>query len=350
MNLCRSWRWEVVGAISACLALSACVPRPLELDDMEEWDFLKDEEARKAEAISGSLTCMVESIRCLSASNQCPVSDACDVGVSSMTVPGERVLNFEAKCVISNRTPYKIDLSYWHIYAWFCERILYANGEHGEAVRMRTLDMGMPNPKDWKYFTIEPMGSGNVAVLFKAADFARLSDRLPEVKWQMQDELHGEVPVWIWTEATKPDHAYYDEESFRCETVFPKVLALEEIGAFPRKWRDPKTGMNWTYTVFRNEVILGSGYHDVRAVSVRTSGELSIPSEIEGLPVVGIGPFAFCCCDRLSVVNVPRSVRSIGYSAFSECDKLKLLNISSNITDMAENAFEKCPDLVIRRY
>ena len=350
MILHHSWEGRIAVAIVVCLALSACISRLRDSDVMEEWDFLKDEEERKSESIAGSLSCMVESIRCLPPCKQCSASGICDDGGSRSSDLDEPLLNFEAQCVISNKTPYKIDMAYWYIYAGFCERILYANGKNGEAVRMRTWDMIMPNPKGWKYFTVEAMGSRKIKVVFSASDHSCLRDRLPETKWQMLDEPDGKIPVWVWSGEAEPDHSHYDTESFSFEKTFPKVLPLEEMGASPREWRDPKTGIAWTYTVFRNEVSLGSGYSDVCAVPERTAGELSIPAEIEGLPVVRIGPFAFCCCDRLCVVNVPHSVRSIGHSAFSDCDKLKTMNISSNLMDIAENAFVGCPDLVLRRY
>ena len=351
MILRHVWEGRIAVAISVCFALSACVSRLQHFDDMEEWDFLKDEEERKAEAIYGSLSCVVESIRCLPQYKQSSVSGACDDGVSRSVVSNEPLLNFEVQCVISNKTPYKIDLAYRHLDVWFSERILYANGEDGEAVRMRTNEKGgvfVPIDK-WSFFTLEPMGARKVDAYFSVLEHAGLCKRLKDVKWQMLDASDREMSVWLWEDNHMPDHSFYDQH-FGFDVTFPKVLPLEEMGAFPRKWLDPRTGVTWTYTVFRNEVSLGSGYHDVCAVPERTSGALSIPAEIEGLPVVRIGPFAFCCCDRLSVVNVPRSVRSIGHYAFSECDKLKSLNISSNVTDIAENAFHKCQDMVLRRY
>lgn len=341
---------QIAVAISVCLPLSACMSHVQDADIMEEWDFLKDEKELEAQAISGSLSCRVESIRCLPPRKHRSVPGSFVGGGFRSAVFDNPELNFEAQCVISNKTPYKIDLAYWSMDCQFCERILYANGKNGDAVRMRTWDVGMANPKDWTYFTVEPMGCRKLEVVFTASDHARLSDRLAEVKWQMLDEPDGEMSVWVWSGEAEPDHSCYDAESFRFEKTFPKVLPLEEMGAFPRKWRDPKTGITWTYTVFRDEVSLGSGYSDVCAVPVRTSGELSIPGEIEGLPVVRVGPFAFCDNDRLTAVSAPPSVRSIGYCAFSRCEKLKSLNISSNVTDIAENAFVECPELVVHKY
>ena len=343
---------QIAVAFSVCLSLSACMSHVQDSDTMEEWDFLKDEKELEAQAISGSLSCRVEGIRCLPPSNQCSDSSACEDDEPRSSAFDEPVLNFEAQCVISNKTTYKIDLTYRSLDGWFSERNLYANGKGGEAVRMKTRGLGclLAPIEEWGFITLEPMGSCKVDACFSASDHARLCDRLPEVKWQMLDSADRGIGVWVWEGGEVPDHSIYDRSVFGFEVTFHKVLPLEEMGAFPRKWRDPKTGTTWTYTVFRNEVSLGSGYHDVCAIPDRTSGELTIPAEIEGLPVVRIGPFAFCDQDLLTAVSVPPSVRSIGYCAFSWCEKLKSLNISSNVTDIAGNAFEECPELVVHKY
>ena len=342
---------RIATAFSACLLLSACVSHVQDADTMEVWDFLKDEEEMKADAIEGSLSCRVECIRCLTQGKQRPCSSGCDDGEALSSAFAEPELSFKAQCVISNETPYKIDLTYRYLDVWFSERMFYANGEAGEAVRMETFEAGciFAPMETWGFFTLEPMGVCKVDAYFSVRDRAGLCKRLKDVKWQMVDASDRRMPVWVWEGNQVPDHSFCDQD-FGFDVTFQKVLPLEEMGAFPRKWLDPRTGVTWTYTVFRNEVSLGSGYHDVCAVPERTSGELSIPDEIEGLPVARIGPFAFCCCDRLCVVNVPHSVRSIGHRAFSGCDKLKTINISSNLIDIAENAFEGCPDLVVRRY
>ncbi|MDE6775588.1 MAG: leucine-rich repeat domain-containing protein, partial [Ruminococcus sp.] len=44
-----------------------------------------------------------------------------------------------------------------------------------------------------------------------------------------------------------------------------------------------------------------------------------IPSEIDGLPVTGIGDYAFFDCSGLTSVTIPDSVISIGESAFGDC-------------------------------
>ena len=52
------------------------------------------------------------------------------------------------------------------------------------------------------------------------------------------------------------------------------------------------------------------------------TGEMIIPSEIEGYPVTSIGDYAFSSCDSLTSVTITNSVTSIGNRAFDSCDKL----------------------------
>ena len=48
-------------------------------------------------------------------------------------------------------------------------------------------------------------------------------------------------------------------------------------------------------------------------------GAITIPDEIDGLPVTSIGNFAFYLCTGLTSVTIPDSVTSIGYDAFAGC-------------------------------
>ena len=65
-----------------------------------------------------------------------------------------------------------------------------------------------------------------------------------------------------------------------------------------------------TYAVYTDHVVITDC--DKAAVSV------TIPEEIDGLPVTGIGWHAFMSCTSLSTIVIPESVTSIGYGAFSD--------------------------------
>lgn len=279
-------------------------------------------------------SCTVESIRYMSVSstNHC-----------------RSVIDFEVQCVISNKTPFDVEMTRFYVDDLFNGEYIYANGEKGDAVRMTAGRRSWePNPKKWKYYTLKSNGCCRVKTAIIVNDSTGLYRRLPTVQWQMLD-TECVMRGWKRIGDEAPCHSKEDATDFLVEVSFPKVLPLESMGAFPRKWRDPETGIEWTYRVFRNEVILGGGDGWETAIEKTTTGAIDIPSMIDGMPVVSIGNAAFMLCEVESI-SVPSSVRSIGYSAFEQCWALKELSISSNVTDIAESAFKCCDDLVIRRY
>lgn len=296
---------------------------------------------------NGCFSCSVESIRCTSLSKlDAPSDDEEQVSTNLC----ESTLYLEVQCVISNKTPYNVDLTRGCIDDLFRFEHLFANGAKGEAVRLMTFVVGgTDNPKKRKYYTLKSQGRCRVRTRIGANDCSGLHRRLPDVRWQMLDQECIMMRGWIRADDTAMSHSEDDATRFEVELTFPKVLPLDQMGAFLRRWRDPKTGITWSYTVFRNEVSLGGGNGWEPATADNISGALEIPAVIEGMPVVGIGTQAFSHSDVESV-HVPPSVRSIGYEAFGNCWSLKELSISSNATDIAESAFRYCDDLVIRRY
>ncbi len=75
------------------------------------------------------------------------------------------------------------------------------------------------------------------------------------------------------------------------------------------------------------------------------NGNLHIPSEHEGLPVIGIEPEA--CKEQTSIVNIflPGKVRYIGYEAFSGCTSLIQVDFSFFEGQIDEGAFSECTSL-----
>ena len=72
---------------------------------------------------------------------------------------------------------------------------------------------------------------------------------------------------------------------------------------------------------------------------------LNIPERIQGLPVTAIGNSAFLCCDSLTNVTIPSSVRSIGGYAFQSCSSLTSVTIPSSVTAVGLGAFSGCDSL-----
>ena len=60
-----------------------------------------------------------------------------------------------------------------------------------------------------------------------------------------------------------------------------------------------------------------------------SSGAVTIPSTINGLPVTSIGNGAFANCTSLTSVTIPNSVTSIGGRAFSGCTSLSAITVEA---------------------
>ncbi|MBQ8927124.1 MAG: leucine-rich repeat protein, partial [Oscillospiraceae bacterium] len=86
-----------------------------------------------------------------------------------------------------------------------------------------------------------------------------------------------------------------------------------------------------TYAVYTDHVVITDC--DKAAVNV------TIPEEIGGLPVTGIGTWAFLNCTSLTSVTVPEGVTSIGQSAFVRCKSLSTIVIPESVTSIGGSAF-----------
>ncbi len=74
-------------------------------------------------------------------------------------------------------------------------------------------------------------------------------------------------------------------------------------------------------------------------------GAISIPSNINGFAVAGIGAGAFLEQANLTSVIIPDTVTSIGTSAFMYCSNLVSITIPSSVTYLGSWAFEACSKL-----
>jgi len=84
--------------------------------------------------------------------------------------------------------------------------------------------------------------------------------------------------------------------------------------------------------------IIITGYYD-------PGGAVIIPDTIDGLPVTGIGTFAFRGHTSLTSVTIPDSVTSIGRGAFLTCYALTNVTIPDSVTSIGRGAFSDCISL-----
>jgi hypothetical protein len=76
-----------------------------------------------------------------------------------------------------------------------------------------------------------------------------------------------------------------------------------------------------------------------------SGGAVTVPSTIDGLPVVAIRDSAFEYCTNLTNVTIPKSVTTIGDRAFRGCTHLQTINIPHSVTTIGDDAFDDCRSL-----
>lgn len=76
-----------------------------------------------------------------------------------------------------------------------------------------------------------------------------------------------------------------------------------------------------------------------------SSTKLTIPSELGGYMVVGIGDDSFELSRSLVHLEIPAGVTSIGNRSFRACTSLRSVNLPSTLVTIGDNAFETCESL-----
>lgn len=88
-----------------------------------------------------------------------------------------------------------------------------------------------------------------------------------------------------------------------------------------------------------------SGYELDRVGAGYQGGDIVIPSEYNGLPVVEIGYGAFKSEKKLTSVVIPDSVTLISDDAFENQTSLTSVNVGKNVVTIGVSAFEGCTSL-----
>ncbi|MCR5793968.1 MAG: leucine-rich repeat protein, partial [Solobacterium sp.] len=76
-----------------------------------------------------------------------------------------------------------------------------------------------------------------------------------------------------------------------------------------------------------------------------TASQITVPSEIDGVPVVSIARNAFRECTGLETVVISEGITSIGHYAFMDCTGLTSVTVPDSITDMGDEIFGGCTSL-----
>lgn len=77
----------------------------------------------------------------------------------------------------------------------------------------------------------------------------------------------------------------------------------------------------------------------------KSAVKITIPSEIDGIPVTTVGDNSFGDCTNLAKVTIPESVTSIGAGAFLNCSNLLKIAIPDSVKSIGDAAFWDCLNL-----
>ena len=75
------------------------------------------------------------------------------------------------------------------------------------------------------------------------------------------------------------------------------------------------------------------------------TGEIIIPSEVNGYTVIEIGYNAFNSCLGVTSVSIPNTVKTIRPYAFANCSGMTSISIPSSVKNIEEGAFSYCTSL-----
>ena len=90
------------------------------------------------------------------------------------------------------------------------------------------------------------------------------------------------------------------------------------------------------YLAENGEVTLYNWQGDV------VDGVLTLPSEVDGMPVTAIGKLAFADRDDFTCVVVPEGVKTIASGAFRSCSYLQKAVLPQSLTTLGAEAFKMC--------
>lgn len=98
--------------------------------------------------------------------------------------------------------------------------------------------------------------------------------------------------------------------------------------------------VKWSYTLDGNNI------KDLKCTNISAiTGELEIPSTIDGYNVTSLGSSTFSGAAGLRKVTIPNTVTSIGTSSFNNCTGLTNITIPDSVTSIGQRAFMGCTGL-----
>jgi len=111
-------------------------------------------------------------------------------------------------------------------------------------------------------------------------------------------------------------------------------------------------GSDWFYTLEDDNAVIWRGENDYNnkakpAVHPVPNGDVNIPAELDGHPVVAIGSQAFFGCKNMTSITVPEGVTRIDGRAFYGCSGLVRIDLPESLRTVRSGAFDYCRSLAV---
>ena len=103
--------------------------------------------------------------------------------------------------------------------------------------------------------------------------------------------------------------------------------------------------IEWSFVAGDNRAVVGSSQILVSAINPATEGRVVVPSTLGGYPVVGIDPYAFSGCEKLTSVTIPNGVTNIGTYAWLQCHALEHVSLPKTVQNFGTAVFKSCVSL-----
>lgn len=132
----------------------------------------------------------------------------------------------------------------------------------------------------------------------------------------------------------KLDTIYYGGTHKQCSALKPSEASISSSVKILYTYKNEYG--NFEYYLYDDYVDL---------ISFSGSGEIQVPTEIEGMPLTKISNYAFSKLKELTSVTIPDSITVIGAGAFAGCDSLKTVFLPKSITTLSTSIFLGCSSL-----